>query len=212
MLSRLIAVSLAVSAGVSAASCPIVTSTSSGLTLTIKTQFSVTNGRPLAGRLNEYDPSFGLPINATQYASVDVTSPTILGNLRDGVLHNQTRSADGTAVDLPPAAYINLEEAVETTNYYLVAFANSTLQPLDDGWYLEDTGNGRTYDLHHNATAGLKSGWLLCLADWDLNYGPWYALEFYTYNGTMEVDSLHAAPTCDYASVQAELKAVDQTC
>jgi hypothetical protein len=184
----------------------------SGLTFKVKSTAAITNGRALALRPNEnfLAPSPGSS-TGNYLVGLDTSSSTLFGNLRQGILYNETRSsAGGNITDLPSAGYLYPSSTGDPTTLYSPLFASAQVQPLDSGWYLAAAADGTkttTYNLLHNSTdANQKAAWLLCLATDDLDYGPWYSLFYATYNGTVQTSG------CEVVSLQTNLTAADQTC
>ncbi|OPB36177.1 hypothetical protein A0O28_0109530 [Trichoderma guizhouense] len=144
-------------------------------------------------RDNQYDPAFGYPVGTFHYVGVDANDTVLVANLRDGLLYSQGQNADGSFYDLGPTGYINLQQTVGTSSSYLFSFVNATIYPpaLDAGWLLSpiDSDAGDTYELLYTEPEGVVNGWRWCLADFDLDYGAWSYVEYFTYTGTPTYDS-----------------------
>lgn len=148
-----------------------------------------TTGGPfdLAVRLNEYNPSIGLPPYFDFYVGVDPNSPRLVGNLESGALYSQGIGPNGEPYNDTYALYVNVETTSDNTTFYTTGFGNTTAYAgfLDDGWLLTPSdGDANTYELVHSQPSGTLSGWRLCVADFDLDYGPWSWLQYLTYTGT----------------------------
>ena len=162
-----------------------------GLIFNVLLVNQTTTGGPfdLAVRLNEYNPAIGLPAYFDFYVGVDPNSPQLVGNLVSGVLYSQGVGPDGEPYDDKYALYVNLEEDLGDTSVYTTGFGNITADATfqDDGWQLTSSGGDATaYELVHSQPAGILSGWRLCVADFDSEYGPWSFLQYVTYTGQPE--------------------------
>ncbi|KAL7941111.1 hypothetical protein V8C42DRAFT_335793 [Trichoderma barbatum] len=197
MIFALIAAALGLSTCVLAAP-PSINITTESYTFHIVTDTSEDTSFQLRLRPNQYDVIFGYPAGTFNYVGIDAADPVLIANLRDGILYSQGRSADGSLQDLGPTGYINLKEIVDTSSSYLFSFVNATIYPpaLDAGWVLSPKND--TYELLYTEPEGVSFGWRLCIADFDLDYGPWSYLEYFTYTGT---------PTYDHYCVPAIVQA-----
>jgi hypothetical protein len=186
MFCKLIICALALAINVFAAS-PI--TSAAGLVFDVRLVKQTTSGGPfyLAVRLNEYNPSIGLPPFFDYYVGVDTQSPRLVGNLEAGVLYSQGIGPNGEPYDDTYTLYINLEESISNGSAYTTGFGNITADASfrDDGWQLTPSGgDATTYDLTQSEPDGTLGGWRLCVADFDTEYGPWSALQYITYTGT----------------------------
>ncbi|KAK4062011.1 uncharacterized protein Triagg1_10174 [Trichoderma aggressivum f. europaeum] len=142
-------------------------------------------------RENQYDVEQGFPAGSFHYVGVDAADAVLAAKLKDGVLYSQGRNADGSFYDLGPTGFINLKESVGTSSSYLFSFANATIYPpaVDAGWLLNSPDGGDTYELFYTEPEEVINGWRLCIADFDLDYGAWSYVEYFTYTGTPSYDS-----------------------
>jgi hypothetical protein len=94
MFYKRIASALALATGVFAVS-PI--TSSDGLVFNVLLANQTTAGGPfdLAVRLNEYNPSIGLPAFFDFYVGVDSNSPRLVGNLESGAIYSQGIGPNG---------------------------------------------------------------------------------------------------------------------
>ncbi|PNP51261.1 hypothetical protein THARTR1_08165 [Trichoderma harzianum] len=144
-------------------------------------------------RENEYVVEAGFPPGWFNYVGVDATDKVLVASLKDGVLYSQGRNADGSFYDLGPTGYIHLDETEGTSSSYIFSFANTTIYPpaVDPGWLLSSSDGGDTYELIYKEPEGVVGGWRWCLPvlDFDLDYGAWSYVEYFTYTGTPTFDS-----------------------
>ncbi|KAL6796331.1 hypothetical protein GGI42DRAFT_331350 [Trichoderma sp. SZMC 28013] len=142
-------------------------------------------------RENQYDVALGYPAGSFHYVGVDAADTVLTATLKDGVLYSQGRNADGSFYDLGPTGFINLKETVDTSSSYLFSFVNATIYPpaIDPGWLLSSSDGGDTYELLYTEPEGVVNGWRWCIADFDLDYGAWSYVEYFTYTGTPSFDS-----------------------
>ncbi|KAL6691210.1 hypothetical protein J3F84DRAFT_387114 [Trichoderma pleuroticola] len=142
-------------------------------------------------RENQYDIESGFPPGSFNYVGVSATDRVLAARLEDGVLYSQGRNADGSFYDLGTNGYINIKDSDGIFSSYLFSFANATIYPLavDPGWLLSSSDGGDTYELLHKEPEGVVNGWRWCLADFDLDYGAWSYVEYFTYTGTPTFDS-----------------------
>lgn len=181
---------------------PSINTTTEGHTFHVVTSTTEASSFQLRLRPNQYDSSFGYPPGSFHYVGIDAADTVLVASLKDGVLYSKGRNADGSLYDLGPTGYINLQEAVGTSSSYLFSFANATIYPpaLDSGWVLSSRDGGETHELLHTEPDGVIYGWRLCIADFDLDYGPWSYLEYFTYTGTPTFDSY-----CEPVAIQASI-------
>ncbi|KAI1124152.1 hypothetical protein F5Y10DRAFT_250252 [Nemania abortiva] len=153
------------------------TESSNGLVFTLASTNSVTNNRALQLRTN---PN----LNTGFFVGLDATSPVLLSNFADGGLKSQARNIYNQLYDLGPTGYLNLRDETNGTDRYTVGFANASVWPgqVDTEWYLSGGAPDGTYDLFHDEPIGIVNGFVLCVADHDLDPGPWYQLFYYTYS------------------------------
>jgi len=186
MFYKRIISALALATNVFAAS-PI--TSADGLVFQVLWVNQTTAGGPfdLAVRLNEYNPSIGLPAFFDFYTGVDSNSPRLVGNLESGALYSQGIGPDNEPYNDTYTLYVNVEQDLDTTTVYTTGFGNITADAtlLDNGWQLiPSDGDDATYELAHSQPDGILSGWRLCVADFDSDYGPWSFLQYVTYTGT----------------------------
>ncbi|KAL7916790.1 hypothetical protein GGI35DRAFT_434002 [Trichoderma velutinum] len=186
----LIAAALGLSTYASAAPLSVNTTTES-YTFHVVTGTNEDSNFQLRLRPNQYDVDFGYPPGSFHYVGVDANDTVLVASLNDGVLSSQGRNADGSFYDLGPTGYINLQQTVGTSSSYLFSFANATIYPpaLDAGWLLGPSDGGDTYELLYTEPEGVVYGWRWCIADFDLDYGAWSYVEYFTYTGTPTFDS-----------------------
>ncbi|EHK23040.1 uncharacterized protein TRIVIDRAFT_222299 [Trichoderma virens Gv29-8] len=201
MMLALIAAALGLSTCAFAAPLSINTTTES-YSFHVVTATSNSSNFQLRLRPNQYDVDFGYPAGTFHYVGIDAADAVLVANLRDGVLYSQGRDADGSLYDLGPTGYINLKESVGTSSSYLFSFVNATIYPpaLDAGWLLSPSDGGATYELLYTEAEGVVNGWRWCIADFDLDYGPWSYLEYFTYTDTPTFDS-YCVPATVLATV-----------
>ncbi|KAH8817298.1 hypothetical protein F5884DRAFT_778987 [Xylogone sp. PMI_703] len=204
MFSKYVVSALALATTGICASSPI--TSADGLVFNVLLTNQTTVGGPyeLAVRLNEYNPSIGLPEYFDFYVGVDTSSPTLVGNLDDGVLYSQGIGPHGEPYNNTYVLYTNVETGVENTTFYTTGMGNVTADAtfLDDGWQLVPVeGNATAYDLVHSQPTGTNSGWRLCVADFDTQYGPWSWLQYVTYTG----DTAEESQYCKDVTVQTTL-------
>ncbi|KAH8878968.1 hypothetical protein GQ53DRAFT_789600 [Thozetella sp. PMI_491] len=196
---------------VSAASSPCseLTTTEGGLAFNIISNNPETNGRSLQLRPNQYETEYSFPEGTFHYVGLDDSSPVLLADLESGGLFSEERGEDGVLTDLGPTGYLNVKTIVDTTTQYLFSFANATIyaNATDPGWLLRLAGDDGTYVLFHDVEVGLVNGFQLCKADFDLNYGPWWVLQYYTYTSTPV-----EFPNCEPVGVYTIVATEDQTC
>jgi len=207
MFYKRIASALALATGVFAVS-PI--TSSDGLVFNVLLANQTTAGGPfdLAVRLNEYNPSIGLPAFFDFYVGVDSNSPRLVGNLESGAMYSQGIGPNGEPYNDTYTLYINEEEGLGNTTVYTTGFGNITADAtfLDDGWQLTPSGgDASTYELVHSQPDGILSGWRLCVADFDTQYGPWSFLQYVTYTGTPEESQY-----CEDVTVQTTIMIVGE--
>jgi len=143
----------------------------------------------LAVRLNEYNPLIGLPSSFDFYVGVDSNAPKLGGNIKSGAIYSQGIGPNGEPYNDAYTLYVNVEEDLGSTTIYTTGFGNITADAtfFDDGWQLTPSnGDDTTYELVHSQPDGTLSGWRLCVANFDAQYGPWSFLQYVTYTGTPE--------------------------
>ncbi|KAI0099309.1 hypothetical protein GGR51DRAFT_552040 [Nemania sp. FL0031] len=153
------------------------TQSSNGLIFTIASTNPVTNNRALQLRTNPF-------LDGGFFVGLDASSSVLLSNFADGGLKSQARNLFNQLYDLGPTAYLNLRDETNGTDRYTVGFANASTWPgqVDAEWYLSGGAPDGNYDLFHQEPIGIVHGFLLCVADHDLDPGPWYQLFYYTYS------------------------------
>ncbi|KAI1173001.1 hypothetical protein F4777DRAFT_581386 [Nemania sp. FL0916] len=155
------------------------TQSNNGLVFTVASTNAVTNNRAIQLRTNpNFDGGF--------FVGIDASSPPLLANLADAALKSQARNVNNQLYDLGPTGYLNLRDETNGTQRYTVGFANASIWPgeVDSAWRLLGGEEDGTYALFHNEPLETVNGFLLCVADNDLDPGPWYQLYYYTYQQT----------------------------
>ncbi|KAI1164706.1 hypothetical protein F5B18DRAFT_614133 [Nemania serpens] len=173
------------------------TQSHNGLIFTIISNNPVTNNRAVQLRPNPY-------LEGGFFAGLDAASPVLLSNLADGALESQARDLYNQLYDLGPTAYLNQRDEINGTRRYTVGVVNATTWPgeVDRQWYLIGGDPDGTYGLYHDEPIGVAHGLVLCVADHDLDPGPWYQLFYYTYDLTPE-----DFPDCEYVGVRTTVSA-----
>ncbi|KAJ8105885.1 hypothetical protein ONZ43_g7248 [Nemania bipapillata] len=157
-----------------------VTESSNGLVFTVASTNAVTNNRAIQLRTNP-----------------NLAGGSLRGSTPHPHLYNQL-------YDLGPTAYLNLRDEINGTDRYTVGFANASTWPgqVDREWYLSGGAPDGTYDLFHDEPLGIVNGFVLCVADHDLEPGPWYQLFYYTY-----ADIPADYPECEYVGIRTTVAA-----
>ncbi|KAI1110978.1 hypothetical protein F5Y14DRAFT_427053 [Nemania sp. NC0429] len=173
------------------------TQSHNGLIFTIISGSPVTNNRAIQLRPNPY-------LEGGFFAGLDATSPVLLSNLADAAVKSQGRDMYNQLYDLGPTAYLNLRDEINGTRRYTVGVVNATTWPgeVDRQWYLIGGAPDGTYGLYHDVPIGVVNGFLLCVADHDLEPGPWYQLFYDMYDYTPT-----DFPECEYVGVRATVSA-----
>ncbi|KAI0876503.1 hypothetical protein GGS24DRAFT_220827 [Hypoxylon argillaceum] len=173
------------------------TESSNGLVFTVASTNAVTNNRALQLRTN---PNLASGF----FVGLDATSPVLLSNLADAAVESQARNLYNQLYSLGPTAYLNLRDEINGTDRYTVGFANASTWPgeVDREWYLSGGAPDGTYVLFHDEPLGVVNGFVLCVADHDLDPGPWYQLFYYTYS---EIPA--DFPECEYVGIRTTVAA-----
>ncbi|KAI1815658.1 hypothetical protein GGS20DRAFT_315124 [Poronia punctata] len=203
-----LALALGVGVGVTAASnpktskCPYnypteirTTSSHSGLTFHVRSNNPATSDRALQLRANPNFPG-------SYFVGIDASSPVLVSNLRDGALASYGRNEFNQLFPLGPTAYLNQRDEFGNAHRYTVGFANGTDWPgqVEAEWSLSGGAFDGSYYLYHDEPIGVAHGFLLCVADHDVE-GPggngWFQLYYNTY-----LDEPYDYENCEYVGVE----------